>query len=325
MTQPRSERRWSTSSVYSVIGALLGIGAPLGFLALRGLLMGKAMRHQWREELRSQRITYSYMAATTPIVFAVFGKALGRRHEKLRSAHEQIDRMHEDFYAIAAHDLRSPITALKLQLDFWRSEAADRPVSLSTEALERACRAVDRLNMMVGQLLDATRIEAGRLRLDRVPIRLPEAVSSLLDNLRVLVGNHPVDLVVEGSTPTVMADPTRLDEIVINLVTNAAKYSPDGAPIRIEVHPAPPGVMLRVRDRGYGIPADALPRLFERYFRANEERQQKSGLGLGLYITKGLVDAHGGNITVESEVGRGSTFSVWLPAAPADRGPAHQP
>lgn len=325
MTQQPSGRRWPASRVYSVIGALLGVGAPVGFFALRTLLIGKAMRQRWHEELRGQRIAYSYMAVATPIVFAIFGNVLGRRHERLRSAHAHIDQMHEDFYAIAAHDLRSPLTALNLQLEMWRSEARGGPVTVSAETLERASRTVERLSTMVSQLLDATRIESGRLRLDRVPISLPEAVASLLEHLRVVVADHPIELVVEGSPPPVMADTTRLDEIVTNLVTNAAKYSPDGTPIRVEVLPAPPGVMLRVRDQGYGIAADALPRLFERYFRANQARDRKSGLGLGLYITKGLVDAHGGTITVESEVGRGSTFSVWLPAAaPADRDPPHQ-
>ena len=119
-----------------------------------------------------------------------------------------------------------------------------------------------------------------------------------------------------------LADPLRLDQIFMNLIDNAAKYSKPGAPIRIVVEPVEEGARVTVIDHGVGIAEDAIPKLFDRFFQVQRAREQKrTGVGLGLYITKGLVDAHGGRITVESEPGRGSRFCVWLPAAPADAMP----
>lgn len=314
MKQHPSKRQRSMSRMYPVLGALLGIGAPLGFLVVRALLTRKPVRRLLREELSAERAVYSYMALATPIVFGAFGAVLGNRHEQLRRAHAQIDRLHDEFYSIAAHDLRSPLSTLLLQLELLRSDVREGSVSVRAETLDRLEHAGRRLSHMVSDLLDATRIEASRLRLDLTPTVLPDAVAALVDGLRLTVGNHALDLAVEGSPPPVMVDPTRFDQIVSNLVENAAKYSPDGTPIRIVIRPERQGVTLRVIDCGCGIAADAIPKLFERYFQTDEAQKQKSGLGLGLFITKGLVEAHGGTITVESKVNRGSTFSVWLPA-----------
>lgn len=307
--EPRSTKR-----TYSVLGALLGIGAPLGFIALRTLLRRTPSRRSLRNELCAERAAYSYMTLATPIVFSAFGAALGRRHDKLRRAHQEIDRLRDEFSAVVAHDLRNPLATLLLQLELLRAEAKDGSVNVRVETLDRLEHTSRRLNNMVTDLLDATRIEAHKLRLDLVPTVLPDALTQLLEGLRLAIGKHTLEIAVEGAPPAVMADPARLEQIVTNLVENAAKYSPDGTSIRVEIRPEHRGVALRVIDHGYGIAADEVPRLFERYFQAAEARRKKSGLGLGLFITKGLVDAHGGTITVESEVDHGSTFSVWLPA-----------
>jgi signal transduction histidine kinase len=113
----------------------------------------------------------------------------------------------------------------------------------------------------------------------------------------------------------VLADPARFDQIFTNLLENAAKYSAPASAIRVVIEGADHGVTVTVEDRGPGIAAVELPRLFDRFYQAPRARAQKSGLGLGLYIVKGLVDAQGGRIWVESEPGEGSRFHVWLPAA----------
>jgi signal transduction histidine kinase len=112
----------------------------------------------------------------------------------------------------------------------------------------------------------------------------------------------------------VLADPRRVDQIVTNLVENASKYASEGTPIRITVAAADGGVALSVHDEGPGIASEELPRLFDRYFQTRRARAKRRGLGLGLFIAKGLVEAHGGTITVESVPGEGSTFRIWLPA-----------
>ncbi|HEX9401289.1 MAG TPA: ATP-binding protein, partial [Anaeromyxobacter sp.] len=129
------------------------------------------------------------------------------------------------------------------------------------------------------------------------------------------LGTHPVSVEVAGEPPLVSADPVRVEQIVTNLLENSSKYSADGAPIRLVVTAERDAVVLSIEDRGPGIAPEEIPHLFDRYFQTRRPRSAMRGLGLGLYITRGLVDAHGGTITVESTPGVGSVFRIRLPAA----------
>jgi signal transduction histidine kinase len=140
-----------------------------------------------------------------------------------------------------------------------------------------------------------------------------------MDRIRPTLGTHAVELRFEGGRLDVNADPVRFDQILTNLLENAAKYSGEGLPIVVHARPEGRGVLIAVEDKGTGISPAELGRLFERFYQARRAREKKSGLGLGLYITKGLVEAHGGRMDVRSQVGRGSTFSVWLPSPPESR------
>jgi len=168
---------------------------------------------------------------------------------------------------------------------------------------------------MVKDLMDASRIEVGRLALETTPVDAVDAVNTLLSQIRPTLGVHPLEVEIEGAHARICVDPLRLEQILTNVVENAAKYSPDSAPIVVRVRQRDQGVVIAVVDRGSGIPRDELPLLFDRFYQAQRARAMRKGLGLGLYITKGLVEAHGGRITVHSEPGRGSTFEVWLPLA----------
>jgi two-component system, OmpR family, sensor histidine kinase VicK len=300
-----------SANTFFAVGAVLGLGAPLGYFVLRSLLFRRRTR---ANELRTQLSAYAYMALTTPLVFGLFGRVLGKEHEKLHRAHRYVEKLREEFAAIVAHDLRNPLTAILLHLQVLLEQAHDGTVSVPVEKLQHLLRGGERLAQMVNDLLDATRIEASRLQLRREEVRIENALAMLIERVRPTLGDHQVELVVEGSPPPVNVDPTRLDQIAGNLLENAAKYSPDGTPIRVIVRPERGGVTFAVQDEGWGIPHEELPRLFDRFYQAKRARAKKSGLGLGLYITKGLVEAHGGRIAVETEVDRGSTFSVWLPA-----------
>jgi signal transduction histidine kinase len=266
-----------------------------------------------RRELEDQGAVYSYMTATTPLVFAFFGHVLGRHEDELHAAHEHIERLRDEFAAIVAHDLRNPIQAIVLQLETLLRDAKDGVVTVPVKTLHRLLSSTGRLDAMATDLLDAARIEASRLRIAPQRLDLADALSSLLDEIRPTLGAHSVILKIEGTPPPVHADPTRLGQIVTNLVENAAKYGAAGSPIIVRIRMERAGAALSVEDEGPGIPQTDLPRLFDRFYQAKRARENKSGLGLGLYITKGLVEAHGGHITVESEPGRGSVFTVWLP------------
>lgn len=118
-----------------------------------------------------------------------------------------------------------------------------------------------------------------------------------------------------------MVDPARFDQILTNVVENAGKYSANGTPIDVHLKAVGDGVEIAVTDRGPGISPDELPKLFDRFYQAHRAREQKSGLGLGLYITKGFVEAHGGHVTAASTLGRGSTFRIWLPRSSSTSSP----
>jgi len=314
----RAQRPGVLTKRFSWVGVALGLGAPIGFGLLRRLL--SCSRSPVRRRLAGERLAYAYMAVSTPLVFALFGRVLGSREERLRGAHAHIERMREEFAAVVAHDLRNPIHAIGLQVEMLLRDARDGEVTVPESALRRVLKSTERLSAMVNDLLDATRIEASRLRLSLRTISLPEALSSALDQIRPTLGTNAVELKLEGSTPLVRADPARLAQILTNLVENSAKYGAEGTPIVVRVRPDGGGAAFSVEDCGPGISQDELPRLFDRFYQAKRAREGKSGLGLGLYITKGLVDAQGGRIAVESELGRGSVFTVWLPASePEDR------
>jgi len=236
------------------------------------------------------------------------------------TALKQLQHLRQDFLAMVAHDLRTPLQSVLMQVELLirRSHGVAAQVPVTTlESMKRSGQQVERL---VGDLLDASRIDAHGVTLDLAPVRLPDLVASLISRIEGTLGTHAISVEVTGSPPPVTADARRVEQVVTNLLENASKYSADGTPIRVVVAPSGRGATLAVLDQGPGIPPEELPRLFDRYFQAQRARAKRRGLGLGLFIAKGLVEAHGGSIAAESTPGVGSTFRVWLPAA--DRAPS---
>ena len=231
------------------------------------------------------------------------------------TARKELERLRDDFAAIVAHDLRTPLQAVMLQVEMLLRQASGDASTVPVATLQMMKRSGHRLERITSDLLDASRIDAQRLLLERRQIDLPELVSALVSQVQNVLGTHPVSIEVVGEPRAISADAVRIEQIVTNLLENASKYSAPGSPIRLIVGAAADGAVLSIEDRGPGIPADELPHLFDRYFQTRKAREANRGLGLGLYITRGLVEAHGGNITVESTPGIGSVFRVWLPAA----------
>jgi PAS domain S-box-containing protein len=232
------------------------------------------------------------------------------------SALKELERLREEFAAIVAHDLRNPITAIRATADVILMKARDGDrLQVERSGIERIRHSSVRLDDMVKDLMDASRIEAGRLGLQAAPIEAADVVTSFVSQILPTLGSHAVELDVDGGHVRINADRLRLEQILTNIVENAAKYSPEQAPIAVRVRQRDGGVAISVADHGSGIAPEEMPLLFDRFYQAQRARAMRKGLGLGLYITKGLVEAHGGRITVHSEVGNGSTFEVWLPAA----------
>ncbi len=227
----------------------------------------------------------------------------------------ELDRLREQFCGMVAHDLRNPIQTILLQTNLLRRFAEEEKVNLPVTMIERIERSAQRLHQMTHDLLDVTRIELLRLHIAPEVLSVASLTRTLVERIRATLGQHPVELQIEEDMPAVRLDPLRFEQILTNLLDNAAKYSVEGTTIRVEVAAAESGVELAIVDRGRGIPVEEIPKLFDRFYQGQRARERKTGLGLGLFITRSLVDAHGGRIEVESEVGKGSKFRIWFPAA----------
>jgi signal transduction histidine kinase len=179
--------------------------------------------------------------------------------------------------------------------------------------IERADAQADRLTGLITDLLDVSRISAGRLTITPRPVALAPLVERTVEMERGAMPPRSISVVLPDPPVTVEADPARLEQVLINLLENARKYSSEEQPIEVRVTADDDHVTIAVRDQGIGIPPQDLDQIFERFHRAGNVDGSVSGLGLGLYITHEIVRAHAGELRVESEPGAGSTFSVVLP------------
>ncbi|MFY0562818.1 ATP-binding protein [Archangium lansingense] len=222
----------------------------------------------------------------------------------------------DEFFTVAAHELRTPTTSLKLNVQSLlrsarRGEAGQTPSSLMAK-LENIDRNAGRLNALVNELLDVTRIHAGRLRLDLEQVDLTALVQDVAARFELPATQAHSPIHLELSGPAVGSwDRLRLEQVVTNLLSNALKYGA-GKPVRLQVSADTTCARLVVRDEGIGISPESLPRLFGRFERAVSDRHY-GGLGLGLYITRQIVEALGGHVSVVSAPGAGATFTVELP------------
>jgi signal transduction histidine kinase len=214
-----------------------------------------------------------------------------------------------------SHELRSPLTSVKgytsLMLSRWDRLKDDQKRSM----LEQVHHDADRVTRLVTELLDISRLETGRLVLRRQMVDLPQLAASVVEKVGMGVEDLECTVAFAAGVPAVYADPDKVEQVLTNLVENAAKY---GSPKAMEVSGEAVGgmVAIAVRDTGEGIPADDLPRVFTKFFRRDHGRP--NGTGLGLWISRGLVEAHGGQLTAESDLGNGSTFRFTLPIDPPE-------
>jgi PAS domain S-box-containing protein len=228
----------------------------------------------------------------------------------------RLDEMKADFVTLTTHQLRTPLGGIK-----WLLEVAAEAPELSDDTraqIEGARQSADRLSEMVNNLLDAAQLETGTLRVAPEPTCLDEITRSVVDELRRFAREKGVELTVGAEAAAVLdADPRWLRQAILNLVSTAIKYTPRGGTIAIRATRVDGRVRWEIRDTGIGIPRDAQPRLFEKFYRArNASIAAPEGTGLGLYLARLIVERFGGRIWCESEAGRGATFAFTLPVAP---------
>ncbi|HEX6290151.1 MAG TPA: GAF domain-containing sensor histidine kinase [Herpetosiphonaceae bacterium] len=225
-------------------------------------------------------------------------------------------RAREQFLSIAAHELKNPLTTLlgsieHLQRRITRmSEAQERDHQIAQRIRDQTVR----MTQMIDTLLDISRVESGRLNLVRAPIDLAALIRRLVAEVQATNKQHTFGVEVLDDPLIVYADAIRLEQVLQNLLVNAVKYSPGGGPIGVRLARRGLEASIAVTDQGIGIPQAAIPYLFERFFRApNADKLQIDGLGLGLAVVREIVTHHGGEVSVASEEGQGSTFAITIP------------
>jgi len=234
------------------------------------------------------------------------------------SEYKQIDRMKSDFVATVSHELRTPLTSiLGFSKTLLRTDARFSDASRESFLLE-IVREGERLARLIEDVLSVSRIEAGKLRLDLKAIDVGPTVGQVVKNMARLTSIHNFVINVADDLPRVSADPDKLYQVLLNLVVNAIKYSPDGGPITVTAIERDGRMRFEVADQGVGISTEHLPHVFERFYRAARGKGGAKGTGLGLFVSKSLVEQMGGTIRAESEVGQGSRFFFDLPLAPAE-------
>jgi PAS domain S-box-containing protein len=299
------DRKWL--EIISELDVKSYVAVPL---TTRGRITGAIMMVSTRDPHRYNEIEVA-LAEDIAVRTALAIDNAGLYEEAQLAIH-----IREDFISIASHELRTPLTPLKAQLQLIHRICEKGVDQFPRDQVEKlagmADRDVVRLNRLVENLLDVSRIGAGRLSLNREQMDLTKAVKSVIERFQYEVQNVKSKIEFEGD-PHVEGfwDRLRIEQVLTNLVSNAIKFG-QGKPILISVKAGKERATLKVHDMGIGISKENHGKIFERFERAVSERQF-GGLGLGLYITQQIVKEHGGKICVESEVGQGTTFIVDLP------------
>ncbi len=246
-------------------------------------------------------------------------RATGRAHSAVINVRDikhlrETENLRSAFLSMLGHELQTPLSIIKgYTSTLARSDASWNKKTLREGLLviEEEC---DRLSKLVNRLLLASRIESRTATLKKEPVQLPVMAAKIIRRLEPVTTNHRFEVDFEPDFPEVYADPDRIEEVLTNLVDNAIKYSPKGGRIAVAGRAGEGSVRVTVSDEGIGIPRREMGRVFERFRRGENAQVQKvRGMGLGLYICKSIIEAHGGKIEVSSEAGKGSQFTFTLP------------
>ena len=311
---PDGTLRETNTAAATLLGPLDGVvGRDFGeALDVRDALGEPALRDGYPKRDETE---LTFRSADGTDVAAVVTVAVDEGGTAVLCARPVSDRSGIAIVSTVSHELRSPLTSVKgytsLMLNRWDRIADDK----KREMLEQVHHDADRVTRLVTELLDISRLETGRLVLRRQMVDLAELATTVVG--KVAMSYPALDCTVSiPEVPEVYADPDKVEQVLTNLVENAAKYGdPNG--MRIEGTVESGFVQVSVTDRGEGIPADDLPKVFTKFFRRDHGRP--TGTGLGLWISRGLVEAHGGELTAASEVGAGSTFTFTLPTDAFDQ------
>jgi two-component system, OmpR family, phosphate regulon sensor histidine kinase PhoR len=221
--------------------------------------------------------------------------------------------MRREFVGNISHELRTPLAGIKAIVETLQDGAIDDK-DVARDFLGKVNMEVDNLTQMVNELIELSRIETGKVKLDLATVNLNMLINEVIERLKPLSERKQITILtnLSGTLPTVQADRERIQQVIINIMHNAIKFTPDSGEIKVSTEADTESVTVRITDTGIGISKEDLAHIFERFFKADRSRSNP-GSGLGLAIAKHVVKAHGGDISVQSQVGKGSTFSFSLP------------
>lgn len=223
----------------------------------------------------------------------------------------ELQEQREEFMRMISHDLRNPLTVMVGQAQLLQRQLRKRGYEQEVRNAEAIMKSGHRMNSMITDLVESARLQSGRLELREAPTDLCQLVADVAERVGTLEDRARLRVETQEGVPLVLADPDRIERAIVNLITNALKYSSPEAPVTVRVEGNKDGVIVSVADHGVGIPAEDIPFIFDRFYRARTGKQTE-GLGLGLYITRLIVEAHGGHIWLDSELDKGSTFYISL-------------
>jgi PAS domain S-box-containing protein len=229
---------------------------------------------------------------------------------------KQSNRAKTDLLANVSHELRTPLTSIKGNIETLMEKDVEWSKEQQKDLLQSANIAADRLTIIIKNLLDMSRIDSGKMTLDKRSYQVKEILDSASGVLSIIASKHQLKIASLPGLPPVEADKGRIAQVITNLTENAAKFSPEGSLIEIEAKISEGSIIISVEDHGIGMPPEVVDKIFDRFYQSYQVVEGKThGTGLGLAICKGIVEAHGGKIWVESQKGKGSKFSFSIPIA----------
>lgn len=226
----------------------------------------------------------------------------------------RVEQARSDFVSMVSHELRTPLTSIKAYVDTLQRKDVRFDDETRAGFINIISRETERMTRLINDILDLSRIEAGRLDLKPTYVDLPELIRRVVARMEPQARGRRVVLDLPPGLPPVLAEPAKLEQVMLNLLGNALKYSPDGGDVDIMVKPLKEKCVVSVTDQGIGIPPEHLPYIFDKYHRASTSGDIR-GAGLGLFVTKSIVEAHGGRVWAESSEGTGTTMLFTMPMA----------
>lgn len=250
-----------------------------------------------------------------PDIIEEYRTQLAQKSTQLKEMRESEERK-DNFFAIASHELRTPMTTVKAYSQLLETKLGETEDHKTKVAVQAITQQVDRMHNLITTLLELSRIQTGKLELKPAVIDFSKCVIDTTTALQEAISSHQFHLTIPSSSILVKADQLRLEQVIINLLTNAVKYSPNSDVVQIALQVEKNNALLKITDFGVGIDSSELTKIFERFYRSPSLKSSgKDGLGLGLYISNEIIKNTDGYLSVESEPGKGSTFIVSLPLA----------